>query len=250
MKRFISSVYVVFLYLLTASAHANSPNLAQQNQAFSVVLGASRIIYNPGSKGQIVPVFNEQDYPMLVQTQVNADDEGTDVPTGRFSAVPPLFRLDGQQRAKVRIVHTGGDLAADRESLYWVCVKGIPPSGDDSWADGQAPESATLMVQVMINNCIKLLVRPKALAGQNALVMAERLRWQRGPEGLTAVNDSPFYINLSSLTVGGKAVEQVRHIAPFASHTFALPAGASGEVQWRALSDLGGEGPLLRAPLP
>ncbi|HEH9404378.1 TPA: fimbria/pilus periplasmic chaperone [Aeromonas bestiarum] len=241
----------MFLYLFAATAHADNASLSQQNQAFSVTLGASRIIYAPGSKGQIVAVLNEQDYPMLVQTQVTAEDnKGANAPSGRFSAVPPLFRLDAQQRAKVRIVQTGGEFPADRESLYWVCVKGIPPSGDDSWADDQAPDRATLMVQTLLNNCIKLLVRPKALEGQNALVMAEQLSWRLDPKGLTAMNPTPFYINLSALTVGGKAVASVRHIAPFASHTFALPAGASGEVQWRALSDLGGEGPLLRAPLP
>ncbi len=224
--------------------------MAQGSQAFSVVLGSSRIIYNPGSKGQIVSVLNEQDYPMLVQTQIKADKEGQGIPRGRFNAVPPLFRLDGQQRAKVRIVHTGGDFPEDRESLYWICVKGIPPSGDDSWADGHSPEQATLMVQTIVNNCIKLLVRPKGLASHNALVMAEKLKWQLNKQELTATNPTPFYINLSALTVGGKAVEQVTHIAPFSSHTFAVPAGASGEVQWRALSDLGGEGPLLRATLP
>nr|WP_244662850.1 fimbria/pilus periplasmic chaperone [Vibrio cholerae] len=212
-------------------------------------MGASRIIYTPGSKGQIIAVVNEQNYPMLVQTQVTADDQNANMPSGRFSAVPPLFRLDANQRAKVRIFQTGGEFPEDRESLYWLCVKGIPPSGDDSWADNQAPESPTLMVQTLLTNCIKLLVRPKALAGQNALIMAERLNWRIDSQGLTATNPTPFYINLSTLTVGGKAVEQVRHIAPFTSHTFALPAEVSGEVQWRAVSDLGGEGPLLRAPL-
>ncbi len=243
-------VCIIYLYLLATVAYADNDSLSQQNQNFSVVLGATRIIYTPGSKGQIVPVLNAQDYPMLVQTIVTVDEESEDAPSGRFSAVPPLFRLDGQQRAKVRIVHTGGGFPEDRESLYWVCVKGIPPSGEDSWADGQAPDRATLMVQTLINNCIKLLVRPSALAGQDALAMAERLSWRLDKQGLTATNPTPFYINLSALTVGGKAVEQVRHIAPFTSHTFALPAGAKGELEWRAISDLGGEGPQLRAPQP
>ena len=250
MKCWLSSIIFTFFCLLATHAGAENGSLSRQDQAFSVVLGASRVIYTPGSKGQIVPVLNEQDYPMLVQTRVTVDEDSEDAPSGRFSAVPPLFRLDSQQRAKVRIVHTGGEFPEDRESLYWVCIKGVPPSGEDSWANGQAPDRATLMVQTIINNCIKLLVRPKALAGQDALAMAERLSWRLDKQGLTATNSTPFYINLSALTVGGKTVEQVRHIAPFASHTFALPAGAKGELQWRAINDLGGEGPLLRAPLP
>lgn len=244
-----SSLFIAFIYLFASIAYADNGNLTQQNQAFSVTLGASRIIYTPGTKGQIIAVLNEQDYPMLVQTQVTADEQNLNTASGRFNAVPPLFRLDAKQRAKVRVIQTGGEFPEDRESLYWLCVKGIPPSGDDSWADNFAANSPTLMVQTLLTNCIKLLVRPKALAGQNSLTMAERLSWKIDSQGLTATNPTPFYINLSTLTVGGKAVEQVRHIAPFSSHTFALPAQASGEVQWRALSDLGGEGPLLSAPL-
>ncbi|MDO2495886.1 fimbria/pilus periplasmic chaperone [Escherichia coli] len=28
-----------------------------------------------------------------------------------------------------RIVRTGGDFSVDRESLQWICIKGIPPKG-------------------------------------------------------------------------------------------------------------------------
>ncbi len=219
--------------------------LEQAQRMFSVKLGSSRVIYWVGSKGSTVSVLNEHEYPMLVQTQVVADDDLSKEIVGRFSAVPPLFRLDGKQRSKVRIVHTGGKFPDDRESLYRLCVKGISPSGDDGWAEGKVHDSANVVVQVTINNCIKMLVRPKVLAGKDSLAMAEYLSWRLEKEGLTALNPTPFYINLSSLTLGGKTVDQIRHIAPFSSHTFALPHGASGDVQWRAISDLGGDGPLL-----
>ncbi|MFM5567314.1 fimbria/pilus periplasmic chaperone [Aeromonas veronii] len=250
MKITLSSIILFPFYLFVATTYADNGIFSQQEQEFSVVLGASRIIYTPGSKGAVLPVLNEQRYPMLVQTLITPEKEGGHSPSGRFSAVPPLFRLDGNQRAKIRIAHTGGEFPSDRESLYWVCVKGIPPSGDDNWAGDQNPTRATLRVQMAINNCIKLLVRPKELGGQDPLIMAERLTWRVDSKGLTAVNPTPFYINLSALTVGDKAVEDLRHIAPFASHTFALPKGVSGEVQWRAISDLGGEGPLLHTAVP
>lgn len=229
------------------SAYAREEySLKSEKQTFSLMLGASRVVYVANSTGSTLSVLNEHDYPMLVQSEVVSDEGGKNKSSGRFSVVPPLFRLDEQQRAKIRIIHRGGEFPDDRESLYWLCVKGIPPKDNDGWSEGKTLKSANLNVQVSIKNCIKLIVRPKVLVGQSSLSMAERLSWRMDKQGLTAVNDTPFYINLSSITVGGNAVKPVRHIAPFASHTFPLPAGASGEVQWRAISDLGGEGPLLR----
>ncbi|WP_447831036.1 fimbria/pilus periplasmic chaperone [Aeromonas salmonicida] len=221
-------------------------NVIEKNtQSFSVKLGASRVIHSTDSKGSVLSVMNEHDYPMLIQTKITPDDEMDDSVKARFIANPPIFRLDSNQRAKLRIVHSGGQVATDRESLFWVCVKGIPPSGDQHWSEGKVPESAMLNVQMIVNNCIKLLVRPKSLVGQDALAMAERLSWRQSGNKLTATNPSPFYINLSALSVGGVALGDVRHIAPFSSHTFSVPAGAKGTVEWRALSDLGGEGPQL-----
>lgn len=245
---FMSEVLVIFLALFHPSfvyaKEESTKNIYKEERIFSVKLGSSRIIYLHGSKGSTVSVQNEHDYPMLVQTQIVRDDNELKESTGRFSAVPPLFRLDGNQRSKVRIAHTGGNFPDDRESLYWLCVKAISPRGSDGWSEGKAPDSTNLAVQITINNCIKLLVRPKGLAGKDSLSMAERITWRMDNKGLTALNPTPFYINLRSLTLGGKTVDNVTHIAPFSSHTFDLPHGASGDVQWRAISDLGGDGPL------
>lgn len=242
-------VFLAGVLFFNYSVRASDISMKESTQTFSVKLGKSRIIYIFGSKGYALPVHNEQNYPMLVQTKITADKELGEDTTARFHVSPPLFRLDGNQSAKLRITHTGGDVATDRESLFWVCVKGIAPKQDDSWVDDKLADSPILNVQMMVSNCIKLLGRPKSLVGQDALTMAERLSWRQAGNDLTAVNPTPFYINLSTLSVGGVAVDNVRHIEPFSSHTFSMPAGAKGAVQWRALSDLGGEGPLLTSPL-
>ncbi len=91
-----------------------------------------------------------------MQTQVTADYQSANMSSDRFSAVLPLFQLDVKHRAKVLIPQTGGEFPADREFRYWLCVKGIPPSGDDNWADNSAPDSLTMMVQTLLTNCIKL----------------------------------------------------------------------------------------------
>lgn len=242
-------IFVGMMSLLGGLVNVAATEIEQHNQSFSVMLGASRIIQTTNSKGSVLSVGNENDYPMLVQTKITPDNDMAGSVNARFIATPPLFRLDGNQRAKLRITHVSGSVAHDRESLFWVCVKGVPPSTNDNWSDGNVPNRATLNVQMVINNCIKLLVRPKDLVGQDALAMAEQLIWRQEGHGLIAVNPTPFYINLSKLSVGGVPVENVRHIAPFSSHTFSIPAGAKGKVQWSALTDLGGDGPLLTSVL-
>ncbi len=45
-----------------------------------------------------------------------------------FLITPPLFRLDAKQENVLRIIRTGGNLPADRESLFWLNIKSIPSS--------------------------------------------------------------------------------------------------------------------------
>ena len=224
--------------------------IEQTSQSFSLTLGASRIIYTPDSKGQVFSVSNEQKFPILVQSQVSAA-EGGDITASaaRFNVIPPLFRLDGEQSAKLRVVHAGGGLPADRESLYWLCVKGIPPKAEDVWADGKAPTTAMLNVQVSVNNCIKLLVRPAAIGRELPQALVSKVTWKRQGNRLQAINSTPFYINLAAVSVGGKAVANLQHIAPFSSQSFDLPAGAKGNVEWLVINDLGGKGDLLHSVL-
>lgn len=218
-------------------------NTTTSMQSFSVRLGASRVIYDPASNGATLTVTSPQDYPILVQSDVLAEDRTSKAP---FVVTPPLMRLDGQQSSRLRIVRTGGDFAADRESLQWLCVKGIPPKADDAWAKerggkSDAGDKVSLNVQLSINNCIKLFVRPASVKGHPEDV-ADKLRFERTGGQLKAVNDSPFYMNLSSLKVNGADVKDIRYVPPFSSRVFSLPAGKNaGKLEWKIVNDYGGE---------
>ncbi|EHO3245598.1 fimbria/pilus periplasmic chaperone, partial [Escherichia coli] len=121
---------VVATMMVGGGAHAanvpaaTDPEVETTSKVFSLHLGATRVVYNPDSAGETLTVINDQDYPMLVQSEVLAEDQKGAAP---FVVIPPLFRLDALQSSRLRIVRTGGDFPSDRESLQWVCVKGIPP---------------------------------------------------------------------------------------------------------------------------
>lgn len=221
------------------------------SKVFTLHLGSTRIIYNPDSAGETITVINDQDYPMLVQSEVLAEDRKTRAP---FVVTPPLFRLDGRQSSRLKIIRNGGTYPSDRESLQWLCVKGIPPKANDQWAeDGankkQLADKVSLQVQFSVSSCIKLLIRPSAVKGHPDDV-AGQVEWQKKKEGkLEGINPTPFYMNLSELKVGGKNVEGRHFIAPFSSHEYKFPLGGSGKIQWQIITDYGGKSKVFEAEL-
>lgn len=249
MKKRISvfSLIAVSVYFFADMALAMPSSPETTSRMFSVRLGASRLIYDPDSNGATLTVTNPQNYPILIQSQVLAENRKDKAP---FVVTPPLMRLDGQQSSRLRIVRTGGTFRNDRETLQWLCVKGIPPKAGDQWAKkGEKKGSVSLNLQLSINNCIKLLIRPDGLKKQPD-DSDSRLKWQRKGNSLVAVNESPFYINISELNINGYAIHDVKYVSPFSSQEFSLrSAEIPKTVGWKMVNDYGGESPLYKVTL-
>ncbi|EFZ4075958.1 fimbria/pilus periplasmic chaperone [Shigella flexneri] len=214
-------------------------------QLFGVDLNLSRVIYNFGSSGANIAVKNNQTYPILVQSQVLDEDVKSKAP---FITTPPLFRLEGKQTSRIRIVQTGGNFPKDREKLQWLCVKGIPPKEDDKWAETQVPKKSSLLVQFSVNNCIKVFVRPDAVKGHPEDV-ADKVTWTKKGSLLEAANPTPFYINIKELIVSGKRINSLNYIPPFGNRSFDIPGSSSGSIQWKIVTDYGGESKIYQAEI-
>ncbi|HFO6565969.1 TPA: fimbria/pilus periplasmic chaperone, partial [Escherichia coli] len=225
-------------FFLNVAEGANNRDVI--TRTFTVQLGATRVIYNPESSGATLTVTNQQNYPMLVQSEVLSEDQKSRAP---FIITPPLFRLDAQQSSKLRIVRTGGNFPEDRETLQWICVKGIPPKNDDIWArDTSGKESSqdsiSLQLQFSVNSCIKMFIRPSSLKG-NPDDFANRIYWEKHGDKLKGNNPTPFYMNISELSVGNKKISHRHYIPPFSSYEFDYPKSATGQIQWRVMTDYG-----------
>lgn len=237
------SATIAILCLFSGSVSAITQATETTTQTFSVHLGASRVIFDPASAGATLTVSNRQDYPILVQSVALTENMTGEAP---FVVTPPLMRLDEHQSSRLRIMRTGGEFSGDRESLQWLCVKGIPPKDGDAWAKDKngkfvAAGKVGLNVQLSMNNCIKLLVRPATIKGQPS-DMASHLQWSRHDNHLKAYNDSPFYMNLSSVKVDGVSVKKINYVAPFSSAEFTLPdTRKGGKIEWKIVNDYGGE---------
>ena len=238
------TVLSIGLFSADLPAAETATKIEQNTQSYSVTLGATRVIYNPGSTGAVLLVTNKNEYPMLVQSKVLAEDKKSAAP---FIVTPPLFRLDEHQQSRLRIVQTGDVPARDRESLQWLCVTGIPPESDDVWAEEAKSKSvktntAVMNIKIKSTNCIKLLIRPSSIKGEMTDAMSS-LVWKRTGNKLILQNESPFYLNFNSISVGGQNVETISYVAPFASAMFTLPAaaGAAKDVKWKVITDYGGD---------
>ena len=119
----------------------------------SVVVGATRVIFDGAKNNSEVAVENKDNSSDIVQSWVSVVD-ATSPAKDAFIITPPLFRLKAGEKGFVRIVRSGKPLAADRESMFWLNVKGIP-------AMNNMPD--TNMVQFAINSKIKLIYRPAEL---------------------------------------------------------------------------------------
>lgn len=199
-----------------------------------VTIGATRVIYPGDAKDASITIENTGDEPFLVQSWVQsiADDGRTsDAP---FMVTPPLFRLNGKQKNVLRIIRTGGNLAEDRESLFWLDIKSIPSS---------TPGPTQNKLVLAVKSEFKLIYRPTSLT-QIPEKVTDQLIWQRLGNQLSVKNPTPYYMNFATVNAGAAKIKSLRYLAPYSTQSVALPAGASGPVTWALINDFGGTGPM------
>lgn len=207
---------------------------------YGVVLESSRIIYPSDSAGSVLPVENSQSYPVLVQTKILTEKKDKSAP---FFVTPPLFRLDSGKRYSLRITKTGDNFPEDKESLFWVCVKGIPPKADDLWADKKeiagSNNNIGVMLNISIDNCIKLILRPDKLEGR-PMDYANLISWRKSGNELVGYNKSAFYMNLGSVSFNGMKL-MPDYIPPGEERRFLLENSVAntGTVTWNVIDDYG-----------
>lgn len=205
------------LFLLSLA----SPSFA----GFSV--GATRVIYNGDMKETSLSVKNTEDSNVyLIRSWVSTDNKGEKVP---FITTPPLFRIEPGQDNSVRITQTASTLPQDRESVYWLNTLAIPPKTD-----------AKNSLQFSINTRIKLIYRPTALADKNAVTKSyQQVTFSRTGKTLTANNPTPYFINLTKMTVNGTTIKDGYMVPPKSSLQISnAPAG--NNITWQAIDDFGG----------
>lgn len=212
----------IFPFMLMLISHAVS--------AGGVTVGGTRLIYDGSKKEASLNITSTDNAPYLIQSWVEPQDGTTQ--KAPFIITPPLFKLEANEQNILRVIRIGGNLPEDRESLFWLSVKVIPSSDNDSSAN---------TLQVAVRTRIKLIYRPGSLKGIPE-DMADKLTWSRSGNKLTVNNPTPFIMNFQSVSIGGQNVKNPTWVMPYEKATYTAPESASGQVSWSIISDFGGVG--------
>ena len=185
-----------------------------------VVIGGTRVIYDTARKDSSFSVSNTgTSEPYLIQSWVENLHDSNKAPT-------------------LRIIHTGGQLPADKESAFWVNVKTISAS----------EKSDSNQLQISVKSRIKVFYRPTGLPG-DATEAYKALTFTRQGRQLKVNNPTPYHVSFFHVRVGDKEIQNAGMVAPQKTLSWEIPPDATGPVSWQAINDYGGVSPTASAAL-
>lgn len=215
--------------------------IATQSQAF--MLGGRRVVvYQDEKSTSMTVVSGENDPLLLVRARVTRTLKDT-ASDPAFLVTPPLFRLEPKTRNELRISTLNpGSMPADRESLTYLKVEGIPssnPLSRDSSKGFQNPIGASMVVGT--GNYIKLFYRPRGI-GPVTPETYRLMTFSRVPGGVKVTNPTPYHITFDRLLVDGKQVafndQQPEMIPPLSQQVYGVAGTPKKQVEWSVINDI------------
>ncbi|MGS0894205.1 fimbrial biogenesis chaperone [Burkholderia stagnalis] len=169
--------------LLAGAAHA------------AIVPDRTRVIFNEGEQAAIVTITNKSTtYPYLVQSWL--EDAKGNKTTTPLMVVPPLQRVEANERNVLRIAKLPGtELPADRESVFYLNIREVPPKTD-------TPNT----LQIALHTQMKLFYRPKAVqpARDEDWTLPMTLRVDPAAHRLVFDNPTPYHVTVVEITSGAQ----------------------------------------------
>lgn len=230
----------IFILTAVSSVISHATQIETTTRSFSSFIGATRIVFDAKSDSYNLPIDNRLDYPVLVETKIM--DESSEKTSSKYIATPPLFRLDGGQKNTISIIRVSDDFAKNVESMNWVCVKNIPPSDGSAWTRNNSNNKKSVLdINIMVNNCIKLIMRPSSLENLKDASYGDKLKWSIDNGKLTIENPTPYYINFSEIKLNGKNITPPVFVKPKSFYVFEnlKQAKQTGNITWQVLNDYG-----------
>ncbi|CAH6635616.1 fimbria/pilus periplasmic chaperone [Pseudocitrobacter vendiensis] len=208
-----------------------------------VVVGGTRFVFPSSVETRTISVTNTSNQPWLINSKISTPTvwAGVNAFHGQLPvlATPPLFLLPPGSTGTIRLVKTDASMPNDREMLFALSVASIP--------SGRVEDRS---VKVALRSSFKLFWRPASLKGDPEQAW-QKVTWRREPQGVIAENPTPFYINLTQVTVNGQLVNDAGVLPPLAQRHFSWCATQTTcTLRWRTFNDLGGFTPITEQRLP
>ncbi|KWE37750.1 molecular chaperone [Burkholderia territorii] len=209
--------------LLAGAAHA------------AIVPDRTRVIFNEGEQAAIVTITNKSTtYPYLVQSWLE-DTKGNRVTTP-LMVVPPLQRVEANERNVLRIAKLPGTaLPADRESVFYLNIREVPPKSD-------MPNT----LQIALHTQMKLFYRPKAVqpARDEDWTLPMTLRVDAAAHKLVFDNPTPYHVTVVEVTAGAQKtpvpIEPVM-VSPMSTADVPFKAATPSTLFVTHIDDYGGQ---------
>lgn len=194
----------------------------------NVQINATRVIFDGKKNEETILVKNiDNKTPNLIQSWVSAENDSD---SNDFVIVPPLFRLEGNEEATLRIKLLNKSLPQDKESLFWLSVKNIAPTDINS--------KNKLLINFRTK--IKLIYRPVSISKDKEIVFNafKKIEIHKSNDGFKLINPTPYYINFNRIQIDSKDVVKPGYIAPFGNKFY---QGYTGNIiKWQVINDYGG----------
>ncbi|MQR02497.1 fimbria/pilus periplasmic chaperone [Glaciimonas sp. GS1] len=159
----------------------------------AIVPDRTRVIYPEDQQSVSVTITNKnKELPFVAQSWIE-DEKGVKVP-GPFMVLPPLQRVEANDRNVLRIVKLPGDsLPKDRESVFYLNIREIPPK----------TETVNAM-QIALQSKLKLFYRPKGVERERGQDMGLSLNVQLDPAHKKIIidNPTPFHVTVVGFLAG------------------------------------------------
>jgi len=208
------------LYLLAASAAMAGP------QPGGVGLSATRMVYLSSASQSSLSIRNsDKQAPFLIQSWIE-DEQGKK--SNDFVIIPPLFVLKPASENAIKIIFNGQPLPKDRESQYWITVKAIPQSSEETHKN---------VLQFASASRIKLFYRPASLRDKPKDV-AKQISGSLLNDRIILKNPTPYYITTIDLKVDGKNVKSVM-IPPKGQTQLEEHTPGAHRFSYRTINDYG-----------
>lgn len=170
----------------------------------AIQITGTRVVY-PAKEAEVtVKVTNAGQRPTLIQNWIDAGDPNVSATNAKapFTINPPVARIDPGKSQTLRVSFIQSPLPENRESLFFLNVKEIPPKPDAQQSD---------WLQLAFRSRLKLFFRPASLHGSVHDALPQ-LRWQlireNGAPALRVDNPTPFYVTFAAveLHAGGRRI--------------------------------------------
>ncbi|ETT08390.1 MULTISPECIES: fimbrial biogenesis chaperone [Providencia] len=231
---------VFFLGLL------NFHQATAKNTSSGLRFPSERLVFHQESRGLSFLLKNNDQNAYLVQADIAIPDESTGLNVKKESVIPfmitpPLYRLEAKSEYswQIKKIDNLKKLPQDRESVFFVRLKAIPPKGTKNTVSFKKMDGDLTLSKVLH---YKFYYRPETIKNLKMANVKDKFKFTVSDGKLIVDNQSPLYLTFGKIAVGQHQIDNMqlfKLVPPFSKQSYPLPKGnyANAIVSWRLLNE-------------